>query len=103
MKPMFNLTLTTLVAAMVLAGCSLTPVLKAPDVPVPVAFKEPATPQQAADGTAWQVAQPAEAQPRGQWWLVFHDAALTSLVEEATGANANLQAAAARVRQARAI
>jgi multidrug efflux system outer membrane protein len=103
MKPMFNLTLTTLVAAMVLAGCSLTPVLKAPDVPVPVAFKEPATPQQAADGTAWQVAQPAEAQPRGQWWLVFHDAALTSLIEEATGANANLQAAAARVRQARAI
>ena len=99
----FNLSLTTLVAALVLAGCNLAPVLKAPDIAVPAAFKEPATPMQAADGTAWQVAQPAEAQPRGQWWLAFHDAALTTLVEEATGANANLQAAAARVRQARAI
>lgn len=103
MKTVFNLSLTTMVAALVLAGCSMAPVLKAPDVAVPVAFKEAATPVQAADGSVWQVAQPAEAQPRGQWWLVFHDAALTALVEEANGANANLAAAAARVQQARAI
>jgi multidrug efflux system outer membrane protein len=95
--------LTALAAALVLAGCSMAPVLKAPDVAVPAAFKEPGTPVQAADGTAWQLAQPAEVQPRGEWWLVFHDAALNSLVEEANGANANLAAAAARVRQARAI
>jgi multidrug efflux system outer membrane protein len=101
MKPMFNLTM--MMAALVLAGCSMAPVLKAPDVAVPVAFKEPGTPLQAADGSSWQVAQPAEAQPRGQWWLAFNDPALTTLVEEATGANANLAAAAARVRQARAI
>ena len=99
----FNLALSTMVAALVLAGCSLTPVLKTPDVAVPAAFKEASTPLVAADGSQWQVAQPAEAQPRGQWWLAFHDAALTSLVEEATLANANLQAAAARVHQARAI
>jgi multidrug efflux system outer membrane protein len=101
MKPMFNLTM--MMAALVLAGCSMAPVLKAPDVAVPVAFKEPGTPLQAADGSSWQVAQPAEAQPRGQWWLAFNDPALTTLVQEATGANANLAAAAARVRQARAI
>jgi multidrug efflux system outer membrane protein len=99
----FKLSLTTMVAALVLAGCSMAPVLKSPDIAVPTAFKEPATPVQAADGSVWQVAQPAEAQPRGQWWLAFHDAALTSLVEEANGANANLAAAASRVRQARAI
>jgi multidrug efflux system outer membrane protein len=103
MKSVFNLSLTAMAAALVLAGCSLTPVLKAPDVAVPAAFKESATPLVAADGTAWQVARPAESQPRGQWWLAFNDPALTGLVEEATGANANLQAAAARVRQARAI
>lgn len=101
MKPLFNLTL--MAAALVLAGCSMAPVLQAPEVAVPVAFKEAATPLQAADGSLWQVAQPAEAQPRGQWWLVFNDAALTTLVDEANGANANLSAAAARVRQARAI
>ena len=103
MKPMFNLALTTMVAAMVLAGCSMTPVLKAPDVAVPVAFKESSTPMLAADGTQWQVAQPAEAQPRGEWWLAFNDPALTGLIVEANGANASLAAAAARVRQARAI
>jgi multidrug efflux system outer membrane protein len=101
MKPMLNLSL--MMAALVLAGCSMAPVLKAPDVAVPVAFKEAGTPLQAADGSSWQVAQPAEAQPRGQWWLAFNDPALTTLVEEATGANANLAAAAARVQQARAI
>ncbi|WP_332847782.1 efflux transporter outer membrane subunit [Massilia sp. S19_KUP03_FR1] len=101
MKPMFNLSM--MMAALVLAGCSMAPVLKAPDVAVPVAFKEAGTPLQAADGSSWQVAQPAEAQPRGQWWLVFNDSALTTLVEEATGANASLAAAAARVHQARAI
>ncbi len=101
MKPMFNLSL--MMAALVLAGCSMAPVLKAPDVAVPVAFKEAGTPLQAADGSSWQVAQPAEAQARGQWWLAFNDPALTTLVEEATGANANLAAAAARVQQARAI
>jgi len=103
MKSRFNFALSTMVAALVLAGCSMAPVLKSPEIAVPAAFKEPATPVQAADGSVWQVAQPAEAQARGQWWLAFHDAALTSLVEEANGANANLAAAASRVRQARAI
>ena len=101
MKTTFNLSL--MVAALVLAGCSMAPVLKAPDVAVPVAFKEAGTLLQAPDGSSWQVAQPAEAQPRGQWWLAFNDPALTTLVEEATGATANLAAAAARVQQARAI
>jgi multidrug efflux system outer membrane protein len=103
MKSMFNLTLTAMFAALVLAGCSMTPVLKAPDVAVPAAFKESSTPMVAADGTQWQVAQPAEAQPRGEWWLAFNDPALTGLIVEANGANANLAAAAARVRQARAL
>ena len=99
----FLIRLTPLLAALVLAGCSSVPELKAPALDTPAAFKEPATPQVASDGTRWQVAQPAEAQPRGRWWLAFNDPALTSLVDEATAANASLQVAAARVKQARAI
>jgi multidrug efflux system outer membrane protein len=96
-------TLAPMLAALILAGCSSTPELKAPMVPVPAAYKEAATPVTAADGSAWKVAQPAEQQARGQWWLAFHDAALTSLIDQATEANAQLAVAAARVKQARAI
>ncbi len=92
-----------LLAALLLAACSSTPVLNAPALPVPAAFKEASQPMTAADGTTWQSAQPAEAQPRGQWWLAFHDPALTAMIDEATAANASLAGAAARVRQARAI
>src|SRR5205823_8488787 len=57
----------------------------------------------AADGTTWKVGHPAEAQPRGEWWRAFNDAALDLLVLEATANNQNLTVAAARVKQARAI
>jgi multidrug efflux system outer membrane protein len=80
---------------------------------MPTAFKESQAPEAAArdavpvktaaDGSTWKQAQPAEAQPRGEWWLAFNDPALNELINEATRANANLAVAAARVKQARAI
>lgn len=87
-----------LFAAMVLAGCA-TPELQAPQVDVPAAFKEAAT----ADAARWKPAQPAEAQPRGEWWKAFNDSTLDRLIAEATAANPSLAAAAARVKQARAL
>ncbi|MDL2356820.1 MAG: efflux transporter outer membrane subunit, partial [Pseudomonadota bacterium] len=92
-----------LLAALILAACSSTPELKAPALPMPSAFKESQQPLQAADGTSWRVAQPAEAQPRGQWWLAFHDPELSAMIVQATDANASLAVAAARVKQARAL
>lgn len=86
-----------LLAALLLAACSTVPELKQPPVDMPSAFKE------APDGTTWKLAQPAEAQERGQWWLAFNDPVLTGLIEEATKANASLAVAAARVKQARAL
>jgi len=86
-----------LLAALVLAACSSVPELKQPAIDMPSAFKE------APDGTTWKLAQPAEAQARGQWWLAFNDPVLTGMIEEATRANASLGVAAARVRQARAL
>jgi multidrug efflux system outer membrane protein len=85
-----------LVAALVLAGCA-APEFHQPQVATPAAFKE-----DAAAGK-WKPAQPAEAQARGEWWKAFHDARLDLLVAEATAANQNLAAAAARVKQARAL
>lgn len=90
--------LLPLLAAMVLAGCA-TPELQAPKLDVPAAFKETTS----ADGARWKPAQPAEAQPRGEWWKAFNDSTLNRLIDDATAANANLAAAAARVKQARAL
>ena len=94
--------LAPLLAALLLAACA-APEFKPPAMAVPAAFKEAAEPFNAADGTRWKVGQPAETQPRGQWWLVFKDPALNQLMDEASKANANLAVAAARVKQARAI
>ena len=92
-----------LLAVLLLSACA-TPEFRQPAVETPTAFRESqAYVAEGADGARWKPAQPAEAQPRGQWWLAFEDPALTALVEEASANNANLSVAAARVRQARAI
>jgi len=102
MASKINPLLSALAAALILAACA-APEFKQPQIDVPTAFKEASQPQLAADGTRWQQAKPAEAQPRGEWWLAFNDSTLNQLIAEATQANANLAVAAARVKQARAI
>lgn len=95
-------TVVSLLVAVALSACA-APEFKQPAVDVPVAFKEMSGPATAADGTRWTLAKAAESQPRGEWWLAFHDQALTQLIDEATQNNANLAQAAARLKQARAI
>jgi multidrug efflux system outer membrane protein len=102
MKAMISKGVVPLVAALLLTACS-APVFKQPATEIPVAFKEVADIKVAADGTHWKQAQPAEQQPRGEWWLAFNDSALNALIAEATSNNASLAQAAARVKQARAI
>ena len=85
-----------------LSACSLAPDFKAPEVEVPAQFKEAAQLPEAERGT-WKEAQPAEHLTRGEWWRVFNDEKLNELEAQALAANAQLQAAAARVRQARSI
>jgi multidrug efflux system outer membrane protein len=108
----------SVLAALLLSACA-APAFKQPAVSTPAAFKEaahdavsaqaamPVAPpnavRSAPDGTTWKTAQPAEAQPRGEWWRAFGDPALDRLVAEATANNQNLSVAAARVKQARAV
>jgi multidrug efflux system outer membrane protein len=91
------LALATLAMA-VLSACSSVPRMAPPQLNVPASFKE----AQVADGT-WKLAAPAEAQPRGEWWLAFGDTTLTALIAQAASASPTLDQAAARVRQARAL
>jgi multidrug efflux system outer membrane protein len=97
-----SLKVTALLAALVLAGCA-APELRDPQIDVPSAYKESTLAANSTEAARWKPAQPAEAQPRGEWWKAFNDAALNRLIDEATAANANLAAAAARVKQARAL
>ena len=101
--------LATLMGALLLSACA-APAFDQPGVATPASFREPqaqaSSPEQvrrAADGTTWKTAQPAESQPRGEWWRAFNDARLDGLIAQATAMNQNLSVAAARVRQARAI
>lgn len=87
--------LIPLVAALLLAGCATTlPELPAQPEP-PTAFKEA--------GVRWTTAAPAEAQDRGHWWQAFGDPVLDALVERAAERNTEVQQAAARLAQARAL
>src|SRR5258705_7716544 len=88
--------LTTLLVALVLAGCATVPAIDASRIPAaPVQFKE-------GDGR-WTVAKAAEAQPRGEWWKAFADPVLHDLVARPDRSNATIQQAAARLAHARAI
>ena len=49
------------------------------------------------------MAAPAEAQPRGEWWLGFQAPVLADLVQSAGTANTSIQQAAARLAEARTL
>jgi multidrug efflux system outer membrane protein len=71
---------------MILAGCTVGPDFKRPEVELPKDY-----------GVAQSPAPPAE-----RWWALFNDPVLDRFVDEALAANHDLKAAAARVEQARA-
>ncbi len=91
----------TLLAAALLAGCSLVctlgctvgPRYKRPTAEVPDTWK--------GEGP-WQTAAPKDAIPKGSWWQLFHDAELDRLEHELLQANQSLAAAQDRLFQARA-
>ena len=53
-------------------------------------------------GVTWREARPASHQPKGEWWKVFRDSRLHTLLTQATANNQDVKAAIARFDQARA-
>jgi len=99
-----------LASLLVLAGCSLAPTYEVPEAPgqSTTAFKE--APQgwsraelKKEESGTWQTANPSEALSRGEWWTIFGDDKLNELEQQALEANQNLKAAAARLKEARAM
>ncbi len=75
----------------VVGGCTVGPDFKNPAMEVPAGWSSPT----ALSGDASE-------QSLAQWWTVFQDPVLTSLVEEAIRENLDLKIAESRIRQARA-
>lgn len=97
-----------LASLLVLAGCSLAPTYEVPATSGPTGFKEAPetwtrTELKAEETGAWQTAKPSEELARGEWWTIFGDAKLNELEQKALEANQNLKAAAARLKEARAM
>jgi outer membrane protein, multidrug efflux system len=65
-------------------------------------YKAPVASQIAPAEWHWKVAEPKDAAPKGDWWNLFNDPALTSLETNAVAHNLDLRAAVARVDESRA-
>src|SRR5258705_13790538 len=70
--------------------------------PRAIQYKE-GSPDTYKRNAAWQVAQPADAASRGEWWKIFGDAELNAMEPQVAANNQDLKAADARFRQARAL
>lgn len=84
----------TLLLALALTGCMVGPDYHRPDAEVPAAYKE------AGD---WKPAEPGDAAARGNWWEIYGDSELDSLVAQVEISNQNIVLAAAQYRQALAL
>jgi multidrug efflux system outer membrane protein len=100
-----KLTMTPLLAALMLAACATPPAIDGAALrATPATYKAAAR----ADGLAvadgrWSLVPPAELDARGDWWRVFNDATLDTLIQRALANNTELRSAAARLLQARAL
>jgi len=77
-----------------LTGCSIGPKYNRAAADVPGTWK--------GEGP-WQAAAPKDAIPKGNWWEIYHDDALSGLEKDLLDANQSLKAAQDRLFQARAL
>src|SRR5690349_5245491 len=89
-----NLRYAVMVLAVAQAGCNMAPAYQRP---------QPAVPAQFVAASPWKEAAPSDLLSRGNWWELFGDTTLNQLEQDALKNSPRLQAAAARVDQARAI
>lgn len=62
-----------LTAALLVAGCSVGPDYQRPAMALPTHYKE---------AKGWTQATPQDASRKGEWWTVYHDATLSSLLRQ---------------------
>lgn len=83
------------------AGCAVGPKYHPPTTQAPTVYKE--SPANFKNNGPWQVAQPADAKLRGDWWTIFNDAELNALEEQLNINNQTIQQYFQSFMEARAI
>lgn len=91
-------TVLTVACALLLGGCAVGPDYKRPDAPATPAFKE--APADTSQWGEWKPAEPRDTSARSNWWAVFGDPALDTLMSQVQVSNQNIKAAEAQYRQA---
>jgi NodT family efflux transporter outer membrane factor (OMF) lipoprotein len=82
------------ILALMLAACTVGPDYKPAAAPVPTKFKEL---------KGWRLAAPSDALDRGNWWSLYRDAKLDSLLRQVEVSNQTIAAQAAAYEQTRAV
>lgn len=86
--------LTPVLLALLLSGCAVGPDYHRPVANVPAQYKE---------AKGWREATPQDAQSKGEWWAVYHDATLSGLLSQVSISNQNVAQYEAQYRQAKAL
>ena len=92
-----------ILAAALLAGCTLGPDFKPPEGPKPAAYLPDGPMAFVAGGIEGGEAQRIvqDLDIPGQWWMVFQSTELNGLIDQALRANPDIRAAAAGLKMAR--
>jgi len=98
----FQILAVSLIGLILFKGCDKAPKYSKPTVATPPSYKELA-PDTFKETDNWKFARPNDGVIRGKWWEMFNDAQLSSLEEQANGANQNIAIADANFRAARAV
>jgi NodT family efflux transporter outer membrane factor (OMF) lipoprotein len=89
--------ISTLLLVALLAGCTVGPNYRKPDIAVPTSYQGVPTSKDLAP-----LSVPTSSQADlSHWWMQFHDPELQTLISRALKSNLDLLAAASRVREAR--
>jgi NodT family efflux transporter outer membrane factor (OMF) lipoprotein len=86
--------LAPLALALMVVGCAVGPDYHRPAVTMPTEFKE---------AKGWTAAAPKENQTKGDWWAVYQDPQLSSLMSQVQISNQNVAQYAAQYREAQAL
>ena len=88
----------SLIALILVAGCTVGPDYHRPDAPTGAGFKEAA-----AAPAGWKLGTPGDTIPKGAWWTIYHDPVLDGLEGQVALSNQNIKSFEAQYAQAQAI
>ncbi|KAA8999052.1 efflux transporter outer membrane subunit [Affinibrenneria salicis] len=89
-----TISFTPLFLALLLSGCAVGPDYQRPAASVPLQYKE---------ARGWRPVAPQDQISKGEWWTVYRDATLSSLLEQVSISNQNVAQYEAQYRQAKAL